>query len=116
MLQCEKKCYFLWRIKRDVLMNSYTVGKHCDTLFILKYQYQARRVMMRVCLCDLCIDIVSGSTISLFDFGPVPTVELFFFLISANRDTPPKKISTTPTKNKSKTKNQNKTCLLNWLW
>ena len=84
-----KKCYFLWRIKRDVLMNSYTMGKHCDTLFILKYQYQDRRVMMRVCLCDLCIDIDSASTISLFDCGPVPTVDLFF-LISANRDTSPK--------------------------
>ena len=66
-----KKCYFLWRIKRDVLMNSYTMGKHC------------------VCLCDLCIDIDSASTISLFDCGPVPTVDLFF-LISANRDTSPK--------------------------
>jgi len=94
------KMLFLWRIKRGVLMNSYTVGKHCDTLFILKYQYQARRVMIRVCLCDLCIDIASVSTISLFIFGPVPTVVLFVFLIATNRDTPPQQKnikSTTPT-------------------
>jgi hypothetical protein len=85
-------------------MNSYTVGKHCDTLFILKYQYQARRVMMRVCLCDLYIGIDSGSTISLFDFGPVPTGNRSFFQFQQIGTPPPKKYQQHQQKIKAKQK------------